>query len=111
MSGLGTTLAFVGPYILAGEIAKRPGELNLALVEYERLMRPLITQAQKLPPGVPWIATPESGWGNAVFRSVLSVAASIAKTGIGQKFGGGGSVADKFDLPDYEDDVAVDNGV
>jgi len=49
LTGLGTSLALVGAYVLAGELAS--GDLPSALRRYEEVLRPYVTSAQKLPPG------------------------------------------------------------
>jgi 2-polyprenyl-6-methoxyphenol hydroxylase-like FAD-dependent oxidoreductase len=50
LTGLGTSLAIVGAYVLGNEIATR-AELPAALARYEEIMRPYVTTGQKLPPG------------------------------------------------------------
>ncbi|MFD4407182.1 FAD-dependent monooxygenase [Nocardia sp. NPDC058499] len=47
MTGMGTTLALVGAYLLAGEIAATPTNLTRAFDRYEELMRPLASGVQK----------------------------------------------------------------
>ncbi|NYJ05189.1 FAD-dependent monooxygenase [Petropleomorpha daqingensis] len=49
LTGLGTSLALVGAYVLAGELAA--GDLPTALRRYEEVLRSYVTTAQKLPPG------------------------------------------------------------
>jgi 2-polyprenyl-6-methoxyphenol hydroxylase-like FAD-dependent oxidoreductase len=49
LTGLGTSLALVGAYVLAGELAA--GDVATALRRYEVVLRPYVTTAQKLPPG------------------------------------------------------------
>ncbi|GEE03557.1 monooxygenase [Gordonia spumicola] len=50
LTGLGTTLALVGAYVLAGEI-ERADDLDTALAGYETVMRPFIDRCRQLPPG------------------------------------------------------------
>ncbi|GAB3150268.1 FAD-dependent monooxygenase [Microbispora hainanensis] len=50
LTGLGTSLALVGGYVLAGELATT-GDHRVALRNYDRIMRPYVDDAQKLPPG------------------------------------------------------------
>lgn len=50
LTGLGTTLALVGAYVLAGEIS-RSDDVDAALDAYQQVMRPFIARAQQLPPG------------------------------------------------------------
>ena len=50
LTGLGTSLALVGAYVLAGELAATD-DLAAALRRYEQMLRPFVTRAQKLTPG------------------------------------------------------------
>ena len=95
VSGMGTSLALVGAYVLAGELAT--AEPGRAFARYEEIMRPYVVRAQKLPPGTPRIANPRSRAGIGVFHGVLRVAARLSALG--------GRLpappADDIDLPDY----------
>ncbi|MBD0672617.1 FAD-dependent monooxygenase [Streptomyces sp. CBMA156] len=51
LTGLGTSLALVGAYLLAGELAAAAGDFRTAFTRYEELMRPYVARAQELPPG------------------------------------------------------------
>ncbi|MGW2419392.1 FAD-dependent monooxygenase [Streptomyces sp. NPDC001709] len=51
LTGLGTSLALVGAYVLAGEIAAAAGDHRVAFRRYDEAMRPYVSQAQQLPPG------------------------------------------------------------
>ncbi|HEY1622155.1 MAG TPA: FAD-dependent monooxygenase [Streptosporangiaceae bacterium] len=51
LTGLGTSLALVGAYVLAGELAAAGGEHRLAFRRYGEVMRPYVAKAQELPPG------------------------------------------------------------
>ncbi|HTU59029.1 MAG TPA: FAD-dependent monooxygenase, partial [Polyangiales bacterium] len=75
ISGMGTSLALAGEYVLAGELAKH-ADHRRALASYETLLRPYVTKAQKLPPGAPRIANPMSQLGVHVLRGFLRIAAS-----------------------------------
>ena len=107
--GMGTTLAIVGAYLLAGELAKGLASTNstdkvvsTALKKYEEGFKSYVESAQKLPPGVPKIANPETEWGIWVLRSIVSF---VSKTGLASIFGmlaaSLGSEKEKF--PDYEE--------
>ncbi|KAI0022929.1 monooxygenase [Xylariomycetidae sp. FL0641] len=73
-SGMGTTLALVGAYILAGELARcrGAGEVPAALAAYADKVRPFVDVAQKLPPGSPEWAYLETGWGVWLFNTILA---------------------------------------
>ncbi|RDI54190.1 FAD-dependent monooxygenase [Nocardia mexicana] len=51
MSGIGTSLALVGAYILAGELVTADGDHHLAYPTYERKMRGFARQAQEFARG------------------------------------------------------------
>ncbi|MFE6834860.1 FAD-dependent monooxygenase [Streptomyces sp. NPDC057705] len=51
LTGLGTSLALVGAYVLAGELAAAGGNHGVAFRRYDTVMRPYVSQAQQLPPG------------------------------------------------------------
>jgi 2-polyprenyl-6-methoxyphenol hydroxylase-like FAD-dependent oxidoreductase len=100
VSGMSTSLALTGAYVLAGELGTHPHPM--AFARYEALMRPYVDQAQKLPPGAPRIANPRSRAGVAVMNTVLRVAARLAAG----RLGGLSSAlfsppADAIDLPSY----------
>lgn len=98
VSGMGTSLAFVGAYVLAGEIAAHVDHRD-AFRAYERVMRPYVDEAQKLPPGVPRVANPRSRAGIAAFHTALRIAATPLVSNVsGGLFS---PPADTIDLPDY----------
>lgn len=98
VSGMGTSLAIVGAYVLAGELAAHVDHRD-AFAGYDRIMRPYVNQAQNLPPGVPRIANPRTRVGIEVFRLALRVASSrlVGKLA-NQLFS---PPADKIELPEY----------
>ena len=55
LTGLGTSVALVQAYVLAGELARARGDrgvdFSAAFDRYERVARPYVTTAQQLPPG------------------------------------------------------------
>ncbi|WP_035839401.1 FAD-dependent monooxygenase [Kitasatospora azatica] len=51
LTGLGTSLALVGGYVLAGELVAAGGDHRVAFQRYDEVMRPYAKQAQELPPG------------------------------------------------------------
>ncbi|GAA2797891.1 FAD-dependent monooxygenase [Saccharopolyspora taberi] len=48
LSGQGTTLAIIGAYVLAGELAAAGGDHAIAFAEYEKRMRDYVTANQKM---------------------------------------------------------------
>lgn len=52
LTGMGTSLALVGAYVLAGELGRaRRGHHAEAFARYEQIMRPYVKAAHTLPPG------------------------------------------------------------
>ncbi|HEX6292909.1 MAG TPA: FAD-dependent monooxygenase [Herpetosiphonaceae bacterium] len=98
VSGMGTNLALVGAYVLAGELARHANHRD-AFAAYEQRLRPYVELAQKLPPGVPWIAHPQTRNGIALLHLVLRLASSpLVRHHVGAL---GSSSADTITLPDY----------
>lgn len=71
-SGMGTSLAIAGAYVLAGEIMSHSQDMHAALERYQTIMLPYARSAQKLPPGAPQIANPQTQWGINILVGVLS---------------------------------------
>ncbi|MBF6059455.1 FAD-dependent monooxygenase [Nocardia terpenica] len=51
LTGMGTAMAIVGAYVLAGEIASTPSDLTGALAHYEQRVKPFLAKAQEIPGG------------------------------------------------------------
>ena len=49
--GMGTSMALVGAYVLAGELAAADGDHTVAFAAYEREMREYVTASRTRPPG------------------------------------------------------------
>jgi hypothetical protein len=98
ISGMGTSLAFVGAYILAGELA-RCSDYREAFLNYEKLMRPYVDKAQQLPPGSPRLAHPKTKTGMWLFHTMLRVASSPATLAISRRFST--PKAEQIVLPEY----------
>ena len=91
---MGTTLALVGAYVLAGELARHDDHRE-AFTAYESIMRPSVEKAQQLPPGTPRLANPRSRGG----VRLLNAAARVAATRVAGKLASLGSRT--IDIPDY----------
>lgn len=50
-AGMGTSMALVGAYVLAGELAAADGDHRVAFARYDEHMRPYVTRNLKRPPG------------------------------------------------------------
>jgi 2-polyprenyl-6-methoxyphenol hydroxylase-like FAD-dependent oxidoreductase len=51
LTGLGTSTALVGAYVLAGELASSPDNHEAAFARYQDQMRDYVAACHKLPPG------------------------------------------------------------
>ncbi|MGC5012294.1 hypothetical protein ACLQ2R_16140 [Streptosporangium sp. DT93] len=76
LGGGGSSLALAGGYVLAAYLSTGGDDVEGALRDHEAWMRPLVEKTQKLPPGVPRIAYPESMFGVRVQRAGTAVAGS-----------------------------------
>lgn len=70
-SGMGTTLALVGAYDLAGALSQHPAEPDRVFAQYEQHTGALVETAQKLVSGMPKIALPETAWGILFFHCIV----------------------------------------
>jgi 2-polyprenyl-6-methoxyphenol hydroxylase-like FAD-dependent oxidoreductase len=64
----GAGAAIVGAYVLAGELSKSPEDIPSALKRYEARTRTFVDQVQKLVPGAPQVANPQTSWGIMLFN-------------------------------------------
>lgn len=68
---MGTTLALSGAYNLAGALLRHPSDHTAAFDEYGAEMRPVVTRAQKLVPGMPYTFAPETAWGVWALNTIV----------------------------------------
>lgn len=105
-SGMGTSLAFLGAYVLAGEISRQPNNIAGALESYENILRPHVESIQKLAPGIPWIVNPQSTLGVRVLQTAIWGVGVLSATGATTLFSKVAAYlpvgGDSFKLPDYE---------
>jgi 2-polyprenyl-6-methoxyphenol hydroxylase-like FAD-dependent oxidoreductase len=103
LTGMGTSLAIVGAYMLAGELSKvgdgdSPFE---ALEAYESKFRPFVEEQQKILPFIPAIAHPETAWKRWLLQTFLrAVSNIIAIPWIANRLGDKTN-EDDFPLPKY----------
>lgn len=102
LAGKGTDLAVAGAYVLAGELSQND-DYEKAFETYEARLRPYVNRVQKLPPGVPRLAYPNSKVGVSVLNFLFSVAGSTLFKKIVKLFGNDKKQANvELDLPDYK---------
>jgi len=94
MSGMGTSIAIIGAYILAGELKAANGDYKTAFTSYESQMRDFVQSCQDLAKGVDWFVPktrfkqwmskqfwrllPYTPWKNMMIELPLKIANSIA---------------------------------
>lgn len=98
LSGIGTTLAIVGSYVLVGELCRHADPMAAAR-GYDAVMRPYVEEGQSLPKIVPRLMWPHSRLGVGALRTAARVvsAAPLQKL-VTANFA---RDAEKVDLPDY----------
>ena len=79
LTGMGTSLAITGAYILAAELSKlEQGEHpSKALEAYESAFRPVVEHVQKIPSFIPAIAHPETALGRWILQTSLSAVSKV----------------------------------
>ena len=98
ISGIGTTLAVVGLYVLAGELATNEDYVQ-AFEQYERLMRPFVEEGQSVSKLNDKWTHPQSKFGIAAQHAMLEL---LSKPGLRDVFLKLGMRKSKqIDLPDY----------
>nr|WP_223214361.1 hypothetical protein [Xanthomonas cucurbitae] len=98
LSGIGTTLAMVGSYVLAGELAQASTPTQ-AFAHYERIMRPFVKEGQNVPKIVPRLLWPHTTIGLALLRSAMRLAGTpFVRRLINNRFA---RDSNSIALPDY----------
>lgn len=103
LTGMGTSLAVMGAYMLAGELSKlNDGEHPAAaLAAYESQFRPYVEKSQVIPFFVPAIAHPVKAWKRWLLQTFVgAVAKIVAIPWVAQRLGDPSNDED-FPLPHY----------
>ena len=79
---MGTTLALVGAYTLAGALSQHPfpTSTSIALAQYESELRPTVVKAQKVPPA--WIVHRNSAWAVWLMRMLVWWVFGVLRLGL-----------------------------
>jgi len=80
MSGQGTSLAVVGAYVLAEELARQP-DVAAALAAYEQRMRPYVEANQRIADFGPGLLAPRSRLGITMRNLMLRAAPLLSRFG------------------------------
>lgn len=99
--GAGTSLALIGAYIMAGELATA-SDVTTALTRYQRAMAPFVRTAPRVRPQVLRAANPRSPAGIRVLHGAARLASSPPGRAAAAAATGLGAIAgSKIPLPDY----------
>jgi 2-polyprenyl-6-methoxyphenol hydroxylase-like FAD-dependent oxidoreductase len=104
LTGMGTPLAMMGAYILAGELSQLSDEDDpaKAFVAYEDKFRTYVEEVQKVPSFIPGIMHPVNAWQRWVLQSGLRFLSFLAHIpGVVERFGDDPG-KDTFALPVYD---------
>lgn len=99
-SGQGTSLATVGAYVLAAEIAAHPDDLPAALVAYESRVRGFATQNQDLAMSGARIVSPATAWQLHSRNVALRALPLLERLGVPSRGGAIARAATALTLPD-----------
>ncbi|KAI4154053.1 MAG: hypothetical protein LQ340_001927 [Diploschistes diacapsis] len=100
-TGEGTQLAFLGAYVLAGELATNLSDPAAAFKEYEKKLRGFVEQCQQIPFGGkgPSLVCPQTSWGIWALQTALWLFSRVKIWNLVPNLG-----QNKFPLPDYKFD-------
>lgn len=100
--GIGTSLAMIGAYTIAGELSKigSSADVSTALRNYESIFRPYTTKFEKALPGVPQLANPQTALGVGVLHATLKVVVALRLPKLLARWVGAGE-KEGWILPDY----------
>ena len=100
LSGHGTTIAMVGAYVLAGELARADGDHAAAFRSYEARLRPWIEEIQRFGRGAgARMTTPRTELGILFRRAVLRGQELLPKVNFAMP--SAVQMSDRFVLPEY----------
>lgn len=79
LTGMGTSLAITGAYVLAGELSKLNDDEHpsKAFEAYESIFRPFVEETQKVPFFFPAIVHPGTAWKRWLFQMFASVLSKL----------------------------------
>ncbi|KAJ4338931.1 hypothetical protein N0V87_003618 [Didymella glomerata] len=109
LTGMGTSLAILGGYMLAGELVKLQPDQHprMAFDAYETSFRPFVEQTQEVPGIFPGAVHPDVAWKRWLLQTALSTVAWAVSFPLFTRLIGAAKSAeeqdDGFSLPQYED--------
>ncbi|TDD64222.1 FAD-dependent oxidoreductase [Actinomadura darangshiensis] len=99
LSGMGTGLAVVGAYVLAGELAAAQGDHRRAYVRYEDVLREYVAGCQKMGDGVAKLMIPQNRAVIALLNRYYALIPYLPGKGMVAKMAR--KTAEAIQLPDY----------
>lgn len=102
LTGMGTSLAIIGAYILAGELSKLSDgqHPSKALEGYESAFRPYVERVQNIPFFVPAIVHPKTAWKRWLLQTLVwAISKALAVPWLVNRLESGNN--DHFSLPQY----------
>ncbi|KAL8790071.1 MAG: hypothetical protein Q9213_000773 [Squamulea squamosa] len=99
MSAMGTTSAFVGAYVLAGEINRHSHDLPQAFASYDRTLRPFVNEFQNLKPWLLRLIFPETRLGISLLHFFAGLLVFLRIPELAVRFSG--EQTGGWQLPDY----------
>ncbi|KAL1307028.1 hypothetical protein AAFC00_005653 [Neodothiora populina] len=73
LTGMGTSLAIIGAYVLAGELSRldHGAHPSRALEAYERTFRPFVERIQDIPFFIPGVMHPQASWKRKILQTCI----------------------------------------
>ncbi|MFD6156950.1 FAD-dependent monooxygenase [Nocardia sp. NPDC060256] len=99
LSGHGTTIALVGAYVLAGELARADGDTAAGMRAYEQKLRPWINRVQRFGQGNGRTMTPKTALGIEFRRRAVQLQEHLPNTALLMR--DQVRMSNGFTLPDY----------
>ncbi|KAI1761800.1 FAD/NAD(P)-binding domain-containing protein [Hypoxylon sp. FL1150] len=98
-SGMGTTGALVGAYVLAGEISRSPDDLEKAFASYDSTLRPFVNEIMNVKPWLLRLGMPDTWWGIMILHTLFPLLCFLRVPELISRF----STEEKggWKLPDY----------
>ncbi|HEX3781968.1 MAG TPA: FAD-dependent monooxygenase [Pseudonocardiaceae bacterium] len=106
--GMGTSMALVGAYVLAGELAAAKGDHRIAFAAYEKEMREYVAINQKRPPGSDRGFAPNTAGGICMRNQIVRIMTHLP--GKQKMMGNMQRDANAISLKDYEKDHELTSG-
>jgi 2-polyprenyl-6-methoxyphenol hydroxylase-like FAD-dependent oxidoreductase len=81
LTGMGTSLAIDGAYLLAGHLSQlQPGQHPAtAFQAYDEQFRPFVSKTQAIPVFVPRILHPQAAWSRWIVQTLIATAARVSR--------------------------------